>query len=67
MSKREAAIGYSKFAGFHDDRRAFTRLVIESRVNLKIMREAFHSGQLARRAGARCTCFECSRKVRPVR
>jgi hypothetical protein len=59
MNKRESAIVRAKVAGYHEDRRAFTRLVIESRVNRKAMLDAWRLGIAARANGIKCDCYEC--------
>ena len=61
MSKRQTAIAQAKVAGYHNDTRWFTRLIVESRVARPIMNEAWRHGALAKEAGVRCECPECKR------
>ena len=60
MSRREQAITYMIIAGYHNDTAAFTRLIIESRVNRQACNEAWMQGQKAKAAGMKCTCYECT-------
>jgi hypothetical protein len=57
---RETAITLAKVAGYHADSRAFTRLIVEARVNRATMNAAWHAGQQANAAGVRCHCRECT-------
>jgi hypothetical protein len=67
MSKRDTAIALARVAGYHQDSRAFTRLIIESQVRRDVMNEAWRAGVRAREAGVRCGCRECSNPAVPVR
>lgn len=57
--KRNVSLAEARVAGYHDDRAAFTRLVIESRVNRNALTNAWHEGSSARAAGMKCYCREC--------
>ncbi|MDH4172113.1 MAG: hypothetical protein OEW90_01810 [Betaproteobacteria bacterium] len=57
--KREDALTLAKVAGYHNDSRSFTRLIIEQRVNRATMNRAWHAGTNARAAGVLCDCREC--------
>ena len=43
-TKREVAIAKARIAGYANDTRTFTRLLVESRVNRAILNEAWHQG-----------------------
>lgn len=58
---RAVALALARVAGYHADTRAWTRLLIEARVNRPAMRAAYDQGVRARAAGVRCICRECSR------
>jgi hypothetical protein len=62
MTKRSVALTYAKVAGYHNDTKSFTRLIIESRVNRQAMNTAWDLGQQAKANGARCDCFFCQRE-----
>ena len=57
--KRVHAINLAKFAGYHGDTKAFTRLCIEAPVSFVRMREAYAAGEDARARGLVCGCSEC--------
>jgi hypothetical protein len=59
--KRSDAIAHLRFAGYHGDRKAFTRIYVENRVSYAAANEAYAVGVRARATGVPCTCFECSR------
>ena len=59
MTKRDVAITWAKIAGHHDDAKAFTRLIIESRVSRPVMTQAWQTGVRLREAGTVCTCWHC--------
>jgi len=61
VSKRETSIALARVAGYHADRARFTRLVIESRVSFKTMREAFFTGEQMKKGGIPCNCYECKK------
>lgn len=61
MNKRQISLTRAKIAGYHDDSRSFTRLIIESRVNRQAMNEAWNNGKIAKQNGVRCNCHECSK------
>ena len=62
MTRREYILARMRAAGYHADTRTFTRLYIENRVRLPIAQAAFREGERARRAGMRCTCWECEKE-----
>lgn len=45
MTKREIAIARAKVAGYENDTRTFTRLLVESRVRRELLNEAWHQGR----------------------
>lgn len=65
MTQRDNALGWMRIAGYHDDKRAFTRLLIEKRVNRKAADEAWQQGQRKKQAGMRCTCYDCTKATTP--
>lgn len=52
-SKRTVALTLARVAGFEEDTRAFTRLLVESRVNREAMHEAWQAGVARRREAVR--------------
>jgi len=54
-TKREFYLAEARIAGYHDDKRTFIRLVIESRVRRELLNEAWHAGRRALAAGVPCT------------
>lgn len=59
--KRQHALDYAKFAGYHNDSANFTQLLIEARVSRQAMNDAWRLGAKARQNGMRCECFNCKR------
>lgn len=57
---RATALRLAKVAGYHGDRREWTRLLIEARVSRPSLAEAFRSGAAAKSAGVGCTCGDCA-------
>lgn len=64
MTRRARVLDAMKVAGYHDDRKAFTRLLIENRVGRDAAARAFQVGQTARDRGVPCSCFDCNRTPR---
>lgn len=60
ITKRQTALALAKIAGYHNDAKAFTRLIIESRVNRAAMNMAWSLGASAKANGITCTCIDCS-------
>lgn len=48
MTKREIAISKARIAGYENDTRTFTRLLVESRVRRELLNEAWHQGRSQR-------------------
>jgi hypothetical protein len=59
---RKMALEHIKYAGYHQDNSAFTRLLIENRVSYESAREAYRQGYRLKESGVKCTCRECSQK-----
>ncbi len=59
--KRDDAIVYMRIAGYHEDRKGFTRLLVENRVRREVADEAFAVGQKQRAAGMGCHCYQCKK------
>lgn len=57
--KRSDVTNHLRFAGYHNDQRAFTRLYIENQISLSAAKEAYASGERARAVGVKCTCPAC--------
>lgn len=57
--KRSDALSAMRLAGYHDDSRAFTRLVCTTRVSREKANEQWRIGRQLRAAGVRCECFTC--------
>lgn len=60
---RSTALALARVAGYHNDSRAFTRLIVECRVARAAMNEAWTAGARAKAAGVACTCRECARST----
>ena len=58
-SRRKIELAAARAAGFHSDVKAFTRLIIESRVRRGLMNEMWWSGVQARKIELGCTCAKC--------
>ena len=51
MSKRELALTNARVAGYNNDKATFTRLVIESRVSITLLNQAWQLGQKQKEEG----------------
>ena len=60
MTKRDMALTAAKIAGYHNDTKMFTRLLIEARVNRQAMNSAWCHGMSARQHGVKCGCRDCN-------
>jgi hypothetical protein len=58
--KRTDLLNALKNAGYHSDRAAWTRLVVENRVSVATAGGSYARGIEARKAGLRCNCGDCS-------
>lgn len=61
--KRKEAIRAARVAGYHNNVKQLTRLLIESRIARKLVRAAFQRGAAARAAGVPCTCGACIKEA----
>lgn len=61
--KRADALTHIRIAGFHGDKKAFTRLYVENRVSYPAAQEAYRQGIRQKEAGVRCDCFECKKEA----
>ena len=61
--KREDALSALRIAGYHDDQLTFVRTYVENRISRKVANEEFNRGAALKRAGVRCTCFQCRSEV----
>lgn len=57
--KRDVLLALLRVAGYHDDAREYTRLLIEERISKAAAREAYNIGRRAREVGVPCSCREC--------
>lgn len=60
MTKSEQAYQLVKEAGYHNDSRAATRVLVENPIGRKRYNEAWQAGVEARQRGMRCLCRECA-------
>ena len=58
--KRADLLGLLRFAGYHGDSAAFTRLLVEHRISRRVADDAYSAGRAARVAGQRCGCTDCA-------
>ena len=61
MNSREVDLSIARVAGYHDDKRRFTRLVVESRVRKQLIDEQWRAGIAQKNNGMKCSCIECKR------
>lgn len=59
---RKQTLQYAKVAGYHNDTKRFTRLLIEGRVNRADMNEAWLNGQRAKQNKVSCSCSDCKKE-----
>ena len=60
MSRKDRIVAM-RIAGYHGDKREWTRLYCEGagRLSIATANDAWRAGLAAKSAGARCSCFEC--------
>ena len=63
---RKRALAAIFAAGYHEDRKTFTRVYVENRVSFLAANREYIDGQIARRNGLRCTCHECQQAKQPA-
>lgn len=62
MTKRDTELAYARIAGYHDDKRDFTRPLVERKTaSFQALNDAYRIGQQQRAAGMRCSCYECNK------
>ena len=61
MTKRRIAIDKARIAGYENDTRTFTRLLVESRVRRELLNEAWQQG----RKHAERLCQACGKTALP--
>lgn len=59
MSKRDLALSHMRVAGYHDNRVAFTRLYLESKISLQVANDAWNTGKKQKKSGMPCSCVSC--------
>lgn len=57
--KRSDALTHIRIAGYHGDRAAYTRLIIENRVSKAAAELQYQNGESMKRRGVACGCFQC--------
>jgi hypothetical protein len=62
MNKKEKALAALRVAGYHEDKRTFTRVYIENRINLQTATAEYNKGIDNKRNGMICTCEQCKAK-----
>jgi hypothetical protein len=60
MTKRDQTYQLVKVAGYHNDGRTATRVLIENPISIKRYNEAWQEGVSARKQGMRCLCRDCA-------
>lgn len=58
-TKRTVWLSRMRIAGFHNDSAAYTRLLIEAKVNRAELELAWREGVLLKQQGALCGCSGC--------
>lgn len=56
---RKDALFFARVAGYHNDTKAGTRILVESRISRKAYNQAFNSGASQRANGIPCFCTKC--------
>lgn len=56
---RKQALASCKYAGYHNDSGAFTRIFIENRISRDKALEAWRQGVNAKTNGVKCSCKDC--------
>lgn len=59
MNKKEKALAALRVAGYHEDKKTFTRVYIENRINLQTAILEYNKGIDNKRNGMICTCGQC--------
>lgn len=62
---RKQALVEARIAGYHDDQRRGTRVLVESRISRADYSAAFEQGKQQRKSGIACGCASCSKENRP--
>ena len=57
--KRSDLLACIRIAGYHNDLAEGTRIFVENRISRQAYDEAFRKGAEMKRAGIKCSCFEC--------
>lgn len=57
---RSTALVVLRTAGYHDDRKTWTRTYIENRVSMRVANAEWQRGQGMKAAGVPCTCRDCA-------
>ena len=52
MTKKEINLEVARIAGYNEDKKTFTRLVVESRINIQELQKMWSLGQRQKETGA---------------
>jgi hypothetical protein len=58
MTKKSALV-HVKIAGYHEDLKTGTRILIESGLSRTDYDHAFNAGRAAKEGGMKCACMKC--------
>lgn len=61
--KRKDALTATRIAGYHDDSRSFTRLLVEHRISKQAADNEWTRGKNIKKAGVPCSCHNCKKEV----
>lgn len=62
MGKREIALSLCKIAGYHNDRKTWTRAFCENRISRQAADEAWLQGVKQKENGIKCDCYKCKKE-----
>lgn len=58
--KRATVLNWVRFAGYHNDVKAGTRIFVENRISKAAYDAAFTEGRRQRANGIKCGCQDCA-------
>lgn len=50
----------ARIAGYHEDKRGFTNILVDGGVSSVLLHEAFREGELMKIGGIACDCHRCT-------
>ena len=59
MSKKEMVLAQLRIAGYHEDKKEFTKVYIDNKISMLLATEAYNSGIKLKQKGMKCTCSKC--------